>query len=257
MIRSYFVLVILSLPLAQPAMAGLDKEEQSLRFPLPTGIDLGIFELTPFCKLPTVFAKLGYQIIPYHLPNPRIIVEAHKGNTPIAIIHTDVNDKELPNKDLFNQLELVKPPLIETRVTVYGKANSGKSVSSYQDLFNYRTGTVRSLYEISSEHHQLHYFNSMEAAYKALLSDRIDWVIDSDLGLSLMEEKFPKGSIVKSLILDKIYLHLTFSHHYFGKEKAKTLARNYQRDMEGLTKTLGNNCPNTGKVKTISEKSEN
>jgi hypothetical protein len=113
----------------------------------------------------------------------------------------------------------------------------------------YKMGLARNPHSHDIREHDInnianyYFYNNTFVALKSLLKGRIDIVIVSDLAYASSKDILKLDDKIKKVaFLGIATLYLGFSYKYFGEEKAKLMAKNYENQRTNLNSAELKQC---------------
>ncbi len=188
-----------------------------------------------YCSVKHVFEKMGYKVHIENIPLIRGEVEAKKGNYPLIDIFRLSFHTDSAYNGNSTGIDVTKTPYLTEPVNVYTRLKDGIVVNKFTPLSSYKVGVVRNQYsqdQITKDKNNYTFYSTSFAAFKGLSLGRIDLVISPPKAFQAIKANIKNSSEISVLFsYGSVYRHIGFSQKYFGIDKAKFLAKEYEREI--------------------------
>ena len=201
-----------------------------------------------YCHLFHTFGAMGYKLIIEHVPLIRGDIEANKGNYPLV----DIFKFSFQTKSIYkgepDGIEVSKFPYTSGPINYYALKKSEVVIDITHPLTSYQIGVLRNPYSHyqrneSKLNHNYSYYSSLLSAFKALNLKRIDIVITALNDYRMIKPQINKNNEI-TLIMSSgtIFRYIGFSNKFFGKDNAKKLVQQYDKEMTQFLQDPSINC---------------
>jgi hypothetical protein len=201
-----------------------------------------------YCAVLQVFNNMGYSINIVHAPLIRGELEAQKGNYSLVDIYKLSFSTQSSYTGDTVGIEVTKTPYLTEAVNVYSHQGSEIVISDNSPISSYKIGVIRnqySYYKAESSKNNYTYYGTALAAFKGLNLRRVDLVISPPKAYQLIKSQLKNSKEISVLFsYGVIYRHIGLSHRYFGINKAKKLAQQYNKEMTQFFQDPSLNCAN-------------
>lgn len=222
---------------------------EKLSFAVPESLDIKV-DYTAYCLFETTINNMGYQLNHVKLPLMRTLTETQRGNIALILIaklnfKTDVKSKTIPQG-----IALAATPYLITAISFYSQKHSNIMMDKADWQASYRFGVVRSTFthdtkklDANRESNNYYFYVNSLSAFKALLRQRVDIVVTSELEYLSAQAILTFDDKIKNIVsLGTTSLYPGFSHLYFGEENAKALAKRYDTESAQLADLSRKQC---------------
>ena len=228
--------------------------KKTLPFAVPEFLSLEV-DKQAYCLLTKTFNNMGYQLKKVKHPLIRAFTETRKGNMALVLVGKPNFKIAIKPKTTAQGIALTSTPFLTTPISFYSQKNTNIVMNTPNWRAKYRIGLVRNPYThdvegfTAEENKNYHFYVNSLSAFKAVLKNRVDIVIASDLDyLSASINLNIQDELISIITLGTASIYPGFSHQYFGEDNAKRLANRYDLERNKLSEIELAQCSQTSKL---------